>query len=161
MSRTLRIATSEEDLSGHHLVRHKVFVDEQRIFTDTDIDEWDIGAHRIVAEVDGQIVGAVRIYRLDNFGLWKGDRLAVLPEARRAIGMLLVRFAVETAGLRGGLLMVANVQQANIRFFQRLGWTTQGPLIDYHGRPHQEVSTPLVGAVPVEAHYEALAWVAG
>ena len=161
MRPTLRIATSEEDLAGHHSVRHKVFVDEQGIFRDTDIDEWDISAHRIVAEVNGQIVGAVRIYRLDDFGLWKGDRLAVLPEARRAVGMLLVRFAVRSAGERGGLLMVASVQEANVRFFQRLGWTTRGPLMDYHGRPHQEVSIPLFGAVSADAHDQVLTWVAG
>ena len=43
----------------------------------------------------------MRLYPLDEAALWKGDRLAVLPEARPArSGAPLVRFAVETAGER-------------------------------------------------------------
>ncbi len=141
-------------------MRHSIFVEEQGIFSESDHDEWDESALQIVAEVDGQIVGAVRIYRLDDFGLWKGDRLAVLPHARRGVGMLLVRFAVESAGVRGGYLMVANVQEANARFFERLGWQMRDRL-DYHGRPHREVSIGLGGAVAADVHSAALAWVAG
>ena len=47
-------------------------------------------------------MGAVRLYPLDEAGLWKGDRLAVLRDARPLpAGGPLVRFAVETAGRMG------------------------------------------------------------
>ena len=154
---SLRIATTDADLAAHFEVRRRIFVEEQGIFSGADRDAWDDGAHHIVAEADGEIVGAVRIYRLDEAGLWKGDRLAVLPHARGGVGMLLVRFAVTSAGARGGALMIANVQEANARFFARLGWAL-GPSLDYHGRPHREVSIPLAGAAVEPA---SLAWVAG
>ncbi|MDH3226106.1 MAG: GNAT family N-acetyltransferase [Thermoleophilia bacterium] len=157
----LRIARSEPDLRAHYSVRRSIFVREQGIFAETDLDEWDDSALHIVAETDGEIVGAVRIYRLDDFGLWKGDRLAVLPHARGGVGMLLVRFAVESAGLRGGYVMVANVQEANARFFERLGWSVRGPKTDYHGRPHREVSISLRGAVAPDAHAASVAWITG
>lgn len=156
----LRIARSDGDLRAHHAVRHSTFVNEQGIFPETDVDDWDGSALHIVAETDGEIVGAVRIYRLDDFGLWKGDRLAVLPRARGGVGMLLVRYAVESAGARGGHLMVATVQEANARFFERLGWQLHARM-QYRGRPHREVSIPLAGAVAAETHNSSLAWVAG
>ena len=62
-----------------------VFVEEQGLFAGTDRDECD-DARRTrctsVAVVDGEVVGTVRLYPLDGDGLWKGDRLAVLPDAR-------------------------------------------------------------------------------
>jgi putative N-acetyltransferase (TIGR04045 family) len=161
MRPALRIARTEADRRAHFAVRRSIFVDEQRIFTDSDRDEWDDGALHIVAEADGEIVGAVRIYRLDDFGLWKGDRLAVLPRARGGVGMLLVRFAVETAGRLGGYVMIANVQEANARFFQRLGWSVRGPVLSYRGRPHREMSIALEGALVADAHPALLGWVAG
>ena len=64
----------------------------------------------------------MRLYPLGD-GLWKGDRLAVLPTARvHRLGAALVHFAVATAGSLGGSRMVAQVQVSNVRFFERLGW---------------------------------------
>ncbi|OLT21604.1 hypothetical protein BJF78_08355 [Pseudonocardia sp. CNS-139] len=77
------------------------------------------------------------------------DRLAVLPEFRTAgLGGPLVRFAVATAGVRGGRLMRAHVQVANERFFHRLGWRTDGPVETYVGHPHVPMSIALDGASP-------------
>ena len=51
----------------------------------------------------GRAVGTVRLYPLDETGLWQGDRLAVLPGRRSAgAGGPLVRFAVATAARAGG-----------------------------------------------------------
>ena len=82
--------------------------------------------------------GTVRLYPLDPAkATWQGDRLAVLPEFRTAgLGAPLVRFAVSTAGQRGGVSMLAHVQVANERFFTRLGWARQGDVELYVGRPH-------------------------
>lgn len=156
-----RIARSEEELADHHAVRIAVFVHEQRIFTDTDLDHWDASALRVVAEREGRVVGAVRLYPLDDFGLWKGDRLAVLPEARLRVGAELVRFAVRTAGLRGGQLMLANVQSANVAFFERLGWSRLGGAEPYRGIPHQRMSIRLARVVSSAEQDRTLAWMLG
>jgi putative N-acetyltransferase (TIGR04045 family) len=77
--------------------------------------------------------------------LWKGDRLAVLPEHRHGsgLGAPLVRYAVSTAGALGGSLMVAQVQVGNVRFFQALGWMAVGDPADYLGLMHQKMSIAL------------------
>jgi putative N-acetyltransferase (TIGR04045 family) len=96
-----------------------------------------------VGLVDGEVVGTVRLYPLAG-RLWKGDRLAVLPGARvHRLGAQLVQFAVAAAGARGGTRMVAQVQVANVRFFERLGWSCDGPPGPYRGVMHQPMAIPL------------------
>ena len=122
------MARSGEDLAAHHRVRHAVFVEEQAVFAGTDRDEWDPAAVHVVAALGPLVVGAVRLYALDEAGLWQGDRLAVLPDARRyGAGGPLVRFAVATAGELGGTRMIARVQEPNVPFFLHLGWARLGP----------------------------------
>src|SRR5262245_53596754 len=115
-------------LDEHLAVRHQVFVVQQNLFDQTDVDSWDSSDDTLhaVAVVDGSVVGTVRLYPLGD-GLWKGDRLAVLPSARvHRLGAALVQFAVATAGSLGGSRMVAQVQVSNVRFFERLGWVRDG-----------------------------------
>jgi hypothetical protein len=54
-----------------------------------------------------------------------------------------VRFAVRTAGERGGERMVAMIQLANVRFFLALGWSLDGDAVAFHGRPHQPMAIAL------------------
>src|SRR5689334_2066347 len=87
-------------LDDHLAVRHQVFVVQQKLFDQTDVDSWDSCGDTLhaVALVDGSVVGTVRLYPLRD-GVWKGDRLAVLPSARvHRLGAALVNFAVRTAG---------------------------------------------------------------
>lgn len=157
----VRIAASPEDLDGHFRVREEVFVREQGLFDGTDRDRWDENAVHVVAVAGRRVVGAVRLYPLDEAGLWQGDRLSVSTEARtlRAGGPL-VRFAVRTAGERGGHLMIARIQEPIVPLFRFLGWERVGGLIDYRGVPHQRMTIPLSGAEPVFAE-ERLAWALG
>ena len=144
--RRCRIATTAQDLASHFEIRHRVFVQEQAIFTGTDRDERDDdpATLAVIGLVDGSVCGAVRIYPLDEHGLWKGDRLAVAAGRRAALlGAALVRFAVHTGGELGGTRMVAMVQAPNVHFFEWLGWVAEGPPRDYHGVPHVPVAIGL------------------
>ena len=131
-----------------------MFVEEQAIFTDTDIDERDAdpAVIRLLGYCDGVAAGCVRLFVVDEAtGLWQGDRLAVLaPYRTRGVGAPLVRCAVATAGVHGGQQMIAHIQVANVAFFRRLGWTTAGEPEVYVGRSHQPMSiflpTPEDGA---------------
>ncbi len=143
----VRIAVTEDDLAAHHAVRRSVFVAEQGIFAEDDRDARDDSAIKVVAALGDQVVGAVRLYPLDEAGLWKGDRLAVLRDARRArVGAPLVRFAVATAGAHGGTRMIALIQRRNVAFFGHLGWSPFGEESDFRGTTHQEMEIALAGA---------------
>jgi putative N-acetyltransferase (TIGR04045 family) len=142
-----RRATEPDLLARHFEVRRRVFVEEQRLFASTDCDEVDLRAETIhlVALFDGTVVGAVRLYPLDLPGTrWKGDRLAVLPQFRAStFGSDLVRLAVRTSSLVGGRVMVAMIQPANVRNFERLGWVRDGEPVEYVGHRHQPMRIPL------------------
>lgn len=142
-----RLVGDAAELAEHHRIRHEVFVVEQQIFAGSDVDAYDARAdvRHVLGLHGGAPCGAVRLFPLDTAdGLWQGDRLAVLPAARTAgLGAPLVRFAVATAGALGGSRMIAHVQLANERFFTRLGWTRDGDVETYVGRPHLLMSIAL------------------
>lgn len=135
-----RLVAGPDELATHHRIRHQIFVREQQLFPESDVDAHDAREDvlHVLGWCGGVPAGTVRLYPLDaGWGSWQGDRLAVLPEFRAAgLGAPLVRFAVATAGRLGGISMLAHVQVANERFFTRLGWTRQGDVELYVGRPH-------------------------
>jgi putative N-acetyltransferase (TIGR04045 family) len=135
-----RLAAGRAELEAHFAVRRAIFVEAQALFAGDDRDALDAAPDTLhaVGVVDGAVCGAVRLYPLGEAGVWKGDRLAVLPDARaRHLGAALVRFAVATAGARGGHTMVAQIQFPNVRFFEHLGWRPDGVAALYHGVMHQ------------------------
>jgi putative N-acetyltransferase (TIGR04045 family) len=141
-----RPAASREELAAHFRIRHQVFVVEQGLFLagpegdDRDTHDGDQATIHVIGLADGVICGTVRLYPLGEPGRWKGDRLAVLAGHRRhGLGAPLVRFAVTTAGSRGGREMEAFIQPANVAFFEWLGWRRTGGIVDYAGRGHQRM----------------------
>ena len=141
----VRLCRSERQRAAHFAVRRAVFVDEQAMFAGDDRDERDVRVTTLhaIGITGGRVSGAVRLYPLRD-GDWKGDRLAVVPEARHgALGARLVRFAVAAAGARAGARMVAMIQLPNVAFFESLGWQRDGATVAFHGRPHQPMAIPL------------------
>ncbi|HEX4344218.1 MAG TPA: MSMEG_0567/Sll0786 family nitrogen starvation N-acetyltransferase [Solirubrobacteraceae bacterium] len=140
------LARGRAELDEHFAVRRRIFVAAQGLFADDDRDAHDDDPATLhaVARSGGDVAGAVRLYPLDGDGLWKGDRLAVLPAERALqLGAMLVRFAVRTAGERGGRLMIAQVQVPNVRFFERLGWSADGDVTPMFGVDHQPMAIAL------------------
>ena len=131
--------------AAHFAVRRAVFVEEQAMFEGDDRDERDLDVATLHAlgRAGGRAAGAVRLYPIGG-DEWKGDRLAVLREARHgSLGARLVRFAVATAGARGGARMVAMIQLPNVAFFETLGWHADGGVVAFHGRPHRPMAIGL------------------
>jgi putative N-acetyltransferase (TIGR04045 family) len=142
-----RQVASAAELADHFAIRRRIFVDEQAIFAESDLDlhDRDASAVALIGYCDGVAAGTVRLFALEPAdGIWQGDRLAVLaPYRTRGLGAPLVRCAVATAGVLGGRLMSAHIQLANVRFFQRLGWETRGKREIYAGLVHQPMSIEL------------------
>jgi len=135
----IKIAESEDELKEYFRIRNEVFVREQRIFPETDVDEYDRNSIHIIAveSSSSDVVGVVRCYSKDG-NTWFGGRLGALPDYRNGrVGSRLVRFAVNTAKSKGCKKFLAYIQPNNVRFFQRLDWEKIGEPIIYHGIPHQ------------------------
>ena len=147
-----RPVAGADEAAVHHRIRHEVFVLEQEVFAASDVDAHDASPAtiKVLAFVGSggggwETGGAVRLYPLEaEPGVWQGDRLAVLAPFRAwNLGGPLVRFAVEVAAALGGVEMVAHVQAANVRFFERLGWVRRGEPQLYVGLPHQLMAIDL------------------
>lgn len=140
-----RMVADPADLVAHHRIRHEVFVVEQGLFADSDEDTHDTDPRTVhLIGLIGKVpAGTVRLWPRGD-GTWKGDRLAVVRGKRHiGLGRPLVQLAVRTAAGLGGSRMHAQVQVANVQFFQTLGWACDGAAQDYLGAPHQHMSIEL------------------
>lgn len=132
-SYSFNLAITPTDIQAYFALRHQIFVEEQGLFTShstgnlisTEVDDLDAIAYPIVAHLQTRVVGVVRIYELQH-RLWYGGRLGVHTDHRRAgkVGKGLIHQAVTTAHGWGCDRFLATVQSQNVRFFQRLHWTS-------------------------------------
>ncbi len=148
MEFTFKIAETERELKEYFRLRHEVFVQEQKIFSETDIDDYDHNAVHIVAieKSTGNIVGVVRCYKKEE-DTWFGGRLGAAPGYRNGrVGASLVRLAVKTVKSKGSKKFLAYIQPQNVKFFERLDWKTVGEPVIYQGLTHQLMEADLDSA---------------
>mgnify|MGYP001095878561 CR=1 FL=1 len=138
----IRIAKNGTDLREAMNIRRSIFVDEQRLYTISDEDEFDSQATHLLAAANGNIVGTVRVYSGKN-GTWWGGRLAILPSSRgKDTGSSLVKAAVELVREAKAKRFLAYIQSQNVPFFERLGWKKVED-ISCCGLPHVLMEAPL------------------
>ena len=137
-----KLVETEEELEKAYCIRHEIFVKEQKLFVDSDRDEYDTPAIHIIALFHDEVVGTVRVYEKEK-GVWFGSRLAVLEPYRGRVGKFLIEKAVETVRGKQAKQFKAYVQIANVHFFKRCRWRSIGGVIDYRGVPHQLMEVPL------------------
>ena len=125
-------------------IRKEVFVLEQKIFSDSDLDENDAKSIHLVAEWNHQVVGTVRLFPVNNNGHWIGGRLAVRKEYRNTgAGELLVREAIQCVKSRGCTKFTAYIQLENVALFSKIGWKAVESVKQYFGKPHQMMEANL------------------
>jgi putative N-acetyltransferase (TIGR04045 family) len=138
-----RIARTDEERQAHFTIRKEIFVKEQGLFQQTDIDSHDEEAIPIICTVNGSIGGTVRVYPLGH-DVWVGGRLAVLKDFRSyVVGPLLVKKAIKTVKARGCTRFLAHIQVQNVRFFERLGWSLTGEKVTINGVRHHVMEADL------------------
>lgn len=132
---TVMPATSEADRAAVFAVRTEVFVREQGVPYDLEMDEFDDKAEHFVALRDGRAVGAGRLIVTGGVGVL--GRLAVLPDDRgTGLGAALVR-AIEEHALGLGLGTVElHAQTHALGFYRRLGYAEYGDEEMDAGIPH-------------------------
>jgi putative N-acetyltransferase (TIGR04045 family) len=127
---------NDEERSVCFEIRKQVFVDEQKLFSDTDLDEHDKEALHLAAVSNDKIIGTVRIYREEE-DVWVGGRLAVKKRYRGKAGKLLVLKAVEIVKANNAKVFKAVIQADNVPFFINLKWKPVGEMFLHHGQMHQ------------------------
>lgn len=143
----VRLAESEQDREAALKVRYDVFVTEQQVPAELELDELDDGADHFVGYDDGTAVGAGRLV-VESPGFEGADpdlgpvghlgRLAVRPGSRGSgLGVDLVRAIEERAAERGLRIVAMSAQTHALAFYERLGYTAYGEIFDDAGLPHR------------------------
>ena len=134
----MRIETTD-DVDTCRALRRTVFVEEQGISPDDEWDDLDDQAIHLLAWQGNTPVGTARILIRDRAG--KIGRVCVLPEARgTGLGQQLIRAAVDVLRARPGLTHARlGAQTHAIGFYEKLGFTADGPIYDDAGIPHRDM----------------------
>ena len=132
---TTRVGTTD-DLASCHAIRAAVFVDEQGIAAEEDIDGRDADAVQFLMFRNDTPVGTARMLIDGDTG--KIGRVAVLKDHRGAgYGKRLIEAAVAEAQARGLARVKLGAQVEATGFYAALGFTPVGDVFSDAGLPHQ------------------------
>jgi predicted GNAT family N-acyltransferase len=132
----LRIVTTPQERDDAFSVRIAVFVEEQQIPREEELDELDDIAVHCVAYLDDRTpVAAGRLVLMDGYA--KIGRMAVLATHRKTgLGSRILE-ALEREGASRGVRLFRLSAQLNARgFYDRAGYTPVGDVYDEVGIPH-------------------------
>lgn len=139
MKYRVRAADWDEDRESIRKVREQVFVVEQAV---DPVLEWDgldaVCEHAVVAIASADIVATGRLHCEGGAG--KIGRMAVLkPYRGQGLGAAILAFLVERARARGMKVAHLNAQTHALAFYERAGFTAEGPEFDEAGIPHRHM----------------------
>lgn len=140
----VRIASSAEDRAACFAIRHTVFVVEQNVPEDEELDDLeDACTHFVALDGDDQPVGTARLW-ITPEGDAKAQRVAVLAEVRgRGVGVALMNALETEARRRGARKVVLAAQVSALGFYERLGFTAHGELFLDAGILHRTMEKGL------------------
>ena len=134
--------TVTDDFLACAAIRRRVFIEEQNVPEELELDELDATAVHLLAVQDGRPVGTARL--LIEGESAKIGRVAVLPEMRGTrAGAALMRAALDELRARGVTKAKLGAQTHAIGFYEKLGFTVHGPEYDDAGIPHRDMSRSL------------------
>ena len=121
-----KIVVNDCELKGAFEVRKQVFVEEQGIPEDLELDEYDMEAMHIVAKDGERIVGTARVLFLAASQA-KLERMAILkPFRHRGIGKSIISFLDEEFKNRGIEQVVLHAQCSAVNFYKSCGFEESG-----------------------------------
>jgi predicted GNAT family N-acyltransferase len=113
-------------------IRHQVFVEEQQVPVELELDEFDAVSLHALASDGGTALGTGRLLPDGHIG-----RMAVRRDARGAgIGSMLLRALMQQAQQRGDPAVVLHAQLSALGFYQRHGYTAEGAVFMDAGIEH-------------------------
>ena len=146
---TIRAITADQpDMKGCYSVRRKVFIEEQQVPAEIEMDANDKTATHILATAgdDNTPVGAARIVYVDDGKVGKIGRVCVHSEHRgKGIGRQIVLFCVDQirkeVGVNNGGKAKLGSQVHALEFYKSMGFqlTDREEYMDGGNIPHRDM----------------------
>jgi len=124
-------------------VRRLVFIEEQNVPEEEEIDEFEQESLHFVLYDDEKPVAAGRLRFIDE-GVGKIERICVLPSYRgRGAGRMMMKAIEQHAKTTGASKVKLNAQTHAEPFYQKLGYETVSDIFMDAGIPHVAMVKPL------------------
>jgi predicted GNAT family N-acyltransferase len=138
---------SAKQMSQAHAIRRLVFIEEQQVPEEIELDVEDQHAVHALALVDGRPVGCGRF--VVHGGEIKIGRMAVLKNRRgEGIGRAILELLMNEARRRGFQTAVLHAQLTAEGFYLKQGFVPKGEVFEEAGIAHRKMERTLLAAVP-------------
>ena len=135
---TVKEVCSEKEFKQAFRIRVRVFVREQGVPAEIELDSDDKRAIHFIASIEGRAVGTARL--VIGAGNAKIGRMAVVKSHRRKkIGKKLLTRAIATAKKLDVRKIYLHAQITVIGFYQSAGFRCVGPVFDEAGIAHRKM----------------------
>lgn len=139
----VEVVRSDEHYEDALSVRYAVFVEEQDVPEDLEVDEYEDEAVHFVGYLDGDPVAAARLREYDESAA-KVERVAVAAAHRgEGFGAEIMREVEGVAAARGYERVTLHSQTHAAPFYDRLGYQRVGEEFEEAGIPHVEMEKAL------------------
>jgi predicted GNAT family N-acyltransferase len=133
--RIIAIEAGDALMADVFRLRFEVFVHEQGVAPELELDAEDDTAIHLAAIRDGEVVGTLRLLQHD--GTAKIGRVAVRAALRKSgIGRRLMDHGAAIALRKGFAEILLHAQVTVAEFYWRLGYVAEGDVFDEAGIPH-------------------------
>ena len=129
----------EEAAPEAYSIRSLVFIEEQGVPQEIEIDEWDPLAQHALAYEDGYCIATGRLVNLQD-GSAQIGRMAVLAQFRKkGIGSKVLTTLIEYGKSLGAFKFILHSQLTAIPFYEKQGFIANGPIYDEAGIAHRNM----------------------
>lgn len=131
LSLKIKIAETASEKEAAFNVRKKVFVDEQEIPIELELDEYDETATHFICTYNEEVVGASRLRIIDDYG--KLERICILKEYRGMhFGRQIIAMMESVISKLGFDQATLNAQVSAQGFYKKIGYkkTPKDPFMD-------------------------------
>lgn len=134
----VRIAEKQEDFFRLIRLREEVFVAEQGIPLEIELDDADDRAIHFVALSGGAVIGTARLVVKGRSG--KIGRMAVRKDWRgKGVGTALIDFIKKTSKREKLIKLSLHAQESALSFYEHLGFAAEGERFYEAGIPHRKM----------------------
>lgn len=144
MRLNIQIKSWQEAQKDAFEIRREVFILEQGVPEELEIDEVDPLALHALAYLGSVCIGTARLH-LNSDKTGQIGRMALLaPFRNQGFGRQILKALIETAQMQQCKYLSLHAQVSALPFYEKLGFQAEGPVYDEAGIPHRNMMMVLL-----------------